>query len=59
MYWKHPPPSPARGISANVIWGKNIKGGREKRRKCEGEKGRKDKGKLKFKNVKSMKNGQK
>jgi hypothetical protein len=45
VYWKitpPPPPSPPRGISANVILGKNMK--REKRKKgtCEGIR-RKDK----------------
>jgi hypothetical protein len=35
---KYSPPPPGRGkISANVIWGKNIKSGREKEGKCKGK----------------------
>jgi hypothetical protein len=32
-FGKYPPPPP--GISANVIWGKNLKRGREKEGQCK------------------------
>jgi hypothetical protein len=34
VYWKIPPPG-GGVISANVIWGKNMKRGREKGGKCK------------------------
>jgi hypothetical protein len=38
IYWKIPPPLGEGEISSDVIWGKNMKRGREKEEKCKRKK---------------------